>query len=690
MARVLVVANEFTARRTIDSALTPLRTLGIDAVPARISGNTLALVGQTFTDAGAQQVRDYINANFDAVLIVDRSAISSTGTFLTRPLNVWTTWNEPDDKPVAFLGPNLSTAVTGYNLPADFPLIRPNPTDLSNTTHLLDANTFVVPPGVPLPVYARLGTRVRLNREQVSVYTPAVCAFAGNDAYFWKLDIPKHTALGANGEILAVPDFPDRTYPEDAVIAYRYKNRYFFPLIWETGGTLRGDTSSTVGVSLFWLVYALKCMGIQPSRQAILCIEFDHPIVTRDPRNRVDNLTKPQQYTILHRTYEWLADFCEQTGLVIPCGVTNGSWVGRGAGYHWDEVRDPAARAIHDLLIRESAVLPCGVHDHSYTWGRDSGPFRRAGNHAHRFAAPNDVPVEYGQSGQGWVLVNPKVAPEELRTNPSLPRTLDGFINIGAQTSGTGTLTTSTTNLCEYTAQMVLADEFAEMQALGFADGHCGRQRYTNCAGDQTGGEGYWKALIAFGFRGVRRTLLKQMANEGNPVTSRWQVHPGLGRRSRYRGLHFVYSTQIDWNASTPPDGSYGLYRSDREGNTVVGYWKLDAGRDATPPEPEFTEETWNDAAVRWKAYRRAMGLMVGLWLGFALYWRGTVYQHPPSWFGADPANPTDVVDTGTDLKVNAIVEILKAMRDVQQVLSAYLRFGSPSDVMDLREEVGA
>jgi hypothetical protein len=299
MARILVVASGFTARRTIDSALTPLRTLGIEAVPARISGNTLALVGRTFSDAGAQEVRDYINANFDAVLIVDRSAISSTGTFLTKPLNVWTTWNNNTDKPVAFLGPNLSTAITGYNLPADFPLIRPNPTDLSNTTHLVDANTFVVPSGVPLPVYARLGTRVRLNREQVSVYTPAVCAFDDSPpypAYFWKLDLSLHTDLGTDGEILAVPDFPDRTYPADAVVAYRYKNRYFFPLIWETSGTLRGDTSSTVGVSLFWLVYALKCMGIQPSRQAILCVEFDHPIVTRDPRNRVDNLTKPQQY----------------------------------------------------------------------------------------------------------------------------------------------------------------------------------------------------------------------------------------------------------------------------------------------------------------------------------------------------------------------------------------------------------
>jgi hypothetical protein len=683
MARVLVVATEFAARRTIDAALTPLRTLGIDAVPARISGNTLALVGRTFSDAGAQEVRDYINANFDAVLIVDRSAISSTGTFLTKPLNVWTTWNNNTDKPVAFLGPNLSTAVTGYALPADFPIIRPNPTDLSNTTHLVDANTFLVPSGLPLFVYSRLGTRVRLNREQVSVYTPAVCAFEGSDAYFWKLNLSQHTALGANGEILAVPDFPDRTYPADAVVAYRYRNRYFFPLIWEDSAAQRSDTTKSLGISLFWLVYALKCMGIQPSRQAILCIEFDHPIVTRREQDRVDGLTKPQQYTILRRTYEWLADFCEQTGLVIPCGVQNGSWCGRQANFHWDEVRDPAGRAINDLLIQKSAVLPCGVHDHSYTWGRDSGAFRRAGNNAHRFAAPNDVPVEYGQSGQSWVLVNPKVAPEELRTNPNLPRTLDGFINSGAQTSGTDTLTTSTTNLCEYTAQMVLADEFAEMQALGFADGYCGRQRYTNCAGDQTGGEGYWKALIAFGFRGVRRSLSGQIANDGNPIPSRRQVHPSLGRRSRYRGLHFIHSTNIEWNGGTFPDGSYGLYRSDRVDNTVVGYWKLDTGT-------EFTADTWQVEAVRWKAYRRAMGLMVGIWLGFALYWRGTVYQHPPSWFGADPANPTEVVDTETDLKVNAIVEILKAMRDVQQVLSAYLRFGSPSDVMDLREQVGA
>jgi hypothetical protein len=173
------------------------------------------------------------------------------------------------------------------------------------------------------------------------------------------------------------------------------------------------------------------------------------------------------------------------------------------------------------------------------------------------------------------------------------------------------------------------------------------------------------------------------MSNEGNPNPSQWQAHPSLGRQSRYRGLHFVYSNQIEWNASTPPDGSYGLYHPNRINNTVVGFWKLDL------TGSEFAE--WNtNELVRWKAYRRAIGLMIGIWLGFALYWRGTVYQHPPSWFGADPSNPTELVNTGTDLKVNAIVEILKEMYVVQQVLSDYLRFGSPSDIMNLREEIGA
>ncbi len=93
-------------------------------------------------------------------------------------------------------------------------------------------------------------------------------------------------------------------------------------------------------------------------------------------------------------------------------------------------------------------------------------------------------------------------------------------------------------------------------------------------------------------------------------------------------------------------------------------------------------------AATRWKVYRRIIGDMVGLWLVQALYFRGTVYVHPQGWFGASVSDPTGVVDTGSDLKVNPIVELLKAMREVQQVLSDYLKFGSPSEVMDLIEAV--
>jgi hypothetical protein len=139
-----------------------------------------------------------------------------------------------------------------------------------------------------------------------------------------------------------------------------------------------------------------------------------------------------------------------------------------------------------------------------------------------------------------------------------------------------------------------------------------------------------------------------------------------------------VHSRVLDWY--TGNNGSYGLHRTDTT-DTAVGVYKLDLGGD------DLADYATN-AATRWKVYRRVIGDMVGLWLVQALYFRGTVYMHPQGWFGASVSDPTGVVDTGSDLKVNPIVEILKAMREVQSVLVDYLRFGSPTDVMDLQEGV--
>ena len=664
MARILVVGPRWDIIGLHGAALEPLKTLGIDTVSATLNGTLFSVMGRTFT-ANSTEARQFLNT-FDAIFVLERRAINSNVNTLDQALNTWLTWNEPTDKPIVYFAPNLSTARTTLSLPSDFPIIRPDPINLIETTYLLGLNTWQVPSELQAqPHYSRLGGRFRLTREDVSVYTPAACAFLGSDAYFWRLDESEHLTLGTNGEILAYPDFPDREIDPDVIVAYRYKNRYFFPFIWEEGVVFRRDGNTTDGVSLFWLVYALKCLGIQPTRQAILCIEIDHPIEEKHNRP-LDNQTRDEQYAIQYATYEWLASFGRQTGLVIPCGFTNGGR-SRTSAYHYYYVQNyPAARAINDLLRRSADVLPNGVHDHTYTWGAVAGDFVRA--------STANVPVEYGVSGQNWVLVNPKVAPDSIRHDPSLPRTLDGFYNKGARMSGTGTTVSDLTNLCEYTAMMVLEDEFDEMRALGFADGHCGVHRYTNEAANSTGGEGYWKALIAMGFRGVRRTYHPRANFPSDP--SRYQVLPSVARGYRYRGLQFVHSRVLDW--FTGNNGSYGLYRAGTN-DTAVGVYALDLGD---------LGDYGTNAATRWRVYRRIIGNMVGLWLVQALYFRGTVYVHPQGWFGASVSDPTGVVDTGDDLKVNPMVELLKAMREVQQVLSAYLRFGSPTDVMDLMEAV--
>jgi len=690
MARILVVGRNWHRTGLAAAAIIPLRTLGIETVQAVLSSSALSAQGLRLNPTSAE-CRAFLNT-FDAILVLERLDMTATASETNPALSStgWLSWNEPTDKPVIYFAPNLSTARTSLIMPDDFPIIRPDPTQystdpntLNGTAYRFDEKNWFFSTAARIRCYSRIGGRFHLTRENQSVYVPAVNAYryvnnSDNTTYFWALDDTKHFFLGAEGEILAYPDFEDREYPGNVVVAYRYKNRYFFPFIWEDTAAWDADTYTTPAVSLFWLLYALKCVGIQPARQAILCMEIDHPLA--DKHNRpIDNQTRDDQYRIILATLEYLVQFHQQTGLVVPCGIMSGR--GRINDFHYYEVKVaqyPGAVAINDLLVRHHGdALPCGIHDHTWDWGAGSGTFIRAGENRHPYAAPNDVPVEYGTSTSDWVLVSRKIAPAGYQ-DPNL-LTQDGqYYSIGRRMSGTGTAITGLTNLCEYTARMALEDEIDEMRELGFPDGFCGRHRYTNCAADQIGGEGYWKALLAVGFRGVRRSTGKLFANEGNDNPLYWQLTPTRGLGGRYRRLIFVPSRGIDWGAEY---GCYGLYlpSDPTNPNTAAVQWDLNAG--------DLGDYATNPA-TRLKVLRRAIGLMVGLWLSYALQHRGTVYIHPDSWWGADVNNPLARVDTGSDLKVNPMVEICEAMRVVQQVLSDYLRFGSPTDVMDWHEQM--
>jgi hypothetical protein len=661
MPRVLVVANFFRIEQAV--VLRTLQTLGVDAVPAMLSGGTLSVQGASYS-ANSTAARDFLNS-FDAVFMVERSNITDTSGYIAPALNSWLGWNTAADTPIVYFGVNLSTARTSLSLPADFPLIRPDAADLTNTVAAHDAGTFggqgAAAGGGGL--HTRLGAEVYFYRESATLFLPTACTFEGSNPYFWRYDTAKHAALGSAGEVLAVPYFSDRTFPPNTVIAYRYKNRYFLPMVQENLMQMVEMGASWV-ITLFWLLYGLKLCGVAPKRRAVLCFEIDHPIDAN--AGRLDGKSLQEQLGITLATLQWLRDFCLETGLVVPCGITNGR--NRFTGYHYGWVNHPnesirsIARAINELLVSEHhRVFPCGIHDHTYTYHGNPGDFTRAGGNRHPYAAPNDVPIEHG------TVIARSVAPAGL----SGALEWGDWYEVGYTTSGTGQ-TVSTQNQSFHTARMVLSDNIDELRELGFPDGYCGRHRYTNCAGNATGGKGYWEAFVEAGFRGVR-------ANANfSPYSSHTQAYSGVLKGNRYKGLWFVISRPLDWYAGSI--GSYGLWRSGTT-DTAVGYWQLEVGSD-------ISSDYATNEATRWKALRRILGCQVGLWLAMALVYRGTVYMHPLNWNGASSTNPTARVDTGSDLLVNPVVELMSAMREVVRVVGDYLRFGSPSDVMDLLEEV--
>ena len=671
---ILVLSR--SKRDIFQTVMRALNTLGIDAEHGLLvgtGGTSFQTPRGTMTPTGSG-VRDFLK-QYDAIFIFERRDVNETDAGFDAALNLWLTWNNADDPPIVYFAPNLSTARTTLNLPTNFPIIRPDPTDLANTAALIDAgifNTVSVEGGGT--VYTRLGACIDLTREDARIYTPTLCAFLSTNGYFWRLDTTKHAALGQDGEILAIPNFPDKTFPNNTIAAYRYYNRYFLPMFCESidyhihiRNIFRNGT-----FTFFWLLYALKLCGIRPKHEAVLCFEIDHPIVTRDETMRADGLTKPQQLDILYATYQYLAEFHRRTELVVPCGVETGGRSGRGYWYYGHitdsnpDIRQRAL-AIHQLLLKEhAAALPCGVHDHSAQPSKESTTYNRIGNNEHPYAAPNDVPVAPGACINKRIMPNP----------PAGARDYGEFWDLGPTVmSGTSTTVSKPAIWNHYTARMNLYDQVNEMKRLGFPDGHCGIHRYTNCPSNETGGMPWWDAYLELGFRGLRATTYSAIE------TTYRQTHPST---YHYNGLWFVPSLIVEWN-TTPfaSVGSYGLYRPDvPDGTHAVGTWALDVSGD-------INSDYTTNANTRWKAYRRMIGLSTGIWRRAALFRRGTVYLHPPSWLGADPSNPLAIVDTGSDLKLNPMVEMLEAMAVIQSVLSDYIKFGSPTDVMDLLSKIG-
>ena len=685
-----------------------LRNLGIDYTLCTTTGLTANANIQTpqgVFSPSSPDLRNYFR-QFDAVILCDNRP-EITGSSMINYSVFWLSWNAPEDPAFLFFNPHFSTAITesGYNsnFPSDFPIVRPNPSDLAGTLYAADGGSA----GSLSPLFAATtsgrGACVLFVAENIRAYVMTVCnTHTNNIPYYWRLDTAKHSTLasttythrvarnGRAGEILAVPAPPTssedtETYPADCVVAYRYRNSFWLP----AALSRRQDIADERNPYLFWLLYGLQLAGVRPRYKLPVQLEIDHPLQavgTGAPFNHAITT----QMGILEASWDYMRDFARRKGTAIISGVVVGTkHRSPTTAFHWHllystsrtQAERDAAMRVHQILVagHREGTTPCGVHDHTIGGGRgywavatNTGFVRHNGM---RYGAPNDVPI-----ARGNFCVAPHVLPAGVAgADAQTVRVGDTeLVEWDIPTSGTGT----TFNLpmdSIHAARIIIESEIEEMLALGFGDGYCAGHRYTNTAANNSGGECYWQALKEFGFRGVRS------ASACNTNLNTKRVAPNR----LWHGFHLVQEMPLDIYSTAGARYSWGLYHpSAPSGGDAVRYLNLDHSNDIS--------SGWTtNPALAWRAYRRVLCQLTGRWLATTAVTLGAAYFHPIHCLM--PVSPSRVLDRFDGWNIlnaanqphyNHAVELLENMDAVVRLLPEYLYWGTITYVMDHRERV--
>jgi hypothetical protein len=689
-----------------------LRNLGIDyTLCFATSWGTSANIQtpQGVFSPSSPDLRNYFR-QFDAVIICDNFGDLALTSLINYSV-FWMRWNDPEDPAFLFFNPHFSTAITdsayNSNFPSDFPIVRPNPSNIADTLYAADGGSPSAGNPLAVPHFGGRGACVLFPTENIRAHVQTICnTHTNNIPYYWKLDTAKHSTLasatythrvarnGRAGEILAVPAPPTssedtETYPSDCVVAYRYRNIFWLPHAMARTPTTVNLWDSPVNGFLFWLLYGLQVAGVRPRYKLPVQIETDHPLEatgTGAPFNH----GIATQMDILAASWDYMRDFARRTGTAIISGVVVGTKHRVPAtNFHWHllystsrtQAERDAAMRVHQILVagHREGTTPCGVHDHTIGNGRgywatavNTGFVRHSGM---RYGAPNNVPI-----ARGRCCVAPHALPSGVAgADAQTVRVGDTeLVEWDIPTSGTST----TFNLpmdSIHAARIIIESEIEEMLALGFGDGHCAGHRYTNTAANNSGGECYWQALKEFGFRGVRS------APECNMPYQTKRVVPN----HLWHGFHLVSQWALDIYNPAIASYSWGLYHpSAPSGGDAVRYYQLNHSSDIS------SGWTTNPALV-WRAYRRVLCQVMGIWLAMTAVTLGAAYFHPIQCLM--PAAPNRVLDRFDGWNIlnaanqphyNHAVELLEEMDAVVRLLPEYLYWGTITDVMDHRERV--
>jgi len=410
-----------------------LRNLGIDyTLCTATSGGSSASIQtpQGVFAASSADLRGYFR-QFDAVILCENTN-NLTQTSAINYYVFWLSWNADEDPPFLFFNPHFSAAITdsGYNsnFPSDFPIVRPNPSDIAGTLYPADGGSASSSNPLAATSVSGRGACVLFLAENIRAHVQTICnTHTNNIPYYWRLDTDKHSTLASTtythrvarneraGEILAVPAPPTssedtETYPSDCVVAYRYRNIFWLPHAMARTQRAVNIWDAEVSPFVFWLLYGLQTAGVRPRYKLPVQIETGRPLEALEASFNPPYSLR-EQCDFLLASWDWMREFARRKGTAIVSGVTVG---GRdrsaSSRQHWGilyntdypaEAREAAMR-VHQILVagHREGTTPCGPHD--YTIGGGDGLWGSAvttnyKRHAGRQrGTPNDVPIARG------------------------------------------------------------------------------------------------------------------------------------------------------------------------------------------------------------------------------------------------------------------------------------------------------
>jgi hypothetical protein len=691
--KVLLITDAATTRA--GWVLTALRLMGFTAERAYTypSGSEIRLAfpnAEHRLDIDDASLRARLR-EYHAVLIVQPwERYSSTNTPISYTFR-FLDWNAPQDPPFAYFGIHFATNRTAVAFPSDFPLVRPDRANLASTAHKIG----------PDVLQAQTQTlRVRLTRENAECYLPILTDREPSDGiYVWRLNTTAHNALGSAGEVLAEVIGEDYVFDEAPICAYRYKNCYLLPRLVYSLDAPAGAVNILRPQQAFWLLYALKCIGLTPRYALpIMMMLDDVQDVGSDTAPRFTGAPYVNDW-LRNRlmTYEWYAtEFFPRTQVPLWAALTTGGRYGtdyiRQGAWHLfmrgrrslstsfdntaDEPLDATgvslAQQMLQLFVREqNRSMRFCWHDHRIVFS-SAGALSRHTDAGYPLAAPNDVPVAHGQIVRTG-HIPPPVSAVEIEIDGEV------YYDIAPTMSGSAAVVNYTPRSL-HAARILVERNRAEMHALGFADGGIGgADKFHIAAGQNYGSPAVMQALNESGIR-IARVGVPALSWENTQTTPFVPI----------RGVWVWGSITLDGLTEIPLLNSYGLYDAANPTRSYVG-----SSTGVRDPGGDISSIwTTDPVRARLRAYRRLMGYLLDAYLGAAVYPQWMAFSHPPTLLGwCDPADPLrrfnaeDSVPSGSPGPyINMLLEFWLNFEVVYRVLSGYLTPATGENVIATRE----